>query len=128
MLAKGLSMVCRAISLCKFCLIFVTMFAMVAIGFAHRAAQPSLSPELVAYVAAGGSLSDICGTAGDEGNAPLIDCEACRISDHLGMLGSGCHTVATSTPKVFIFGFVAKRIAESQGLDPARLVRAPPQA
>lgn len=100
------------------------MIALVSVGFAHR----NMQPELAAYLAAGGSLDDICGSMGGDDIAPSSDCEACRLSDSLIHLPVCDHRIITTTDATFVFGFVAKRLIQSQGLDPARLTRAPPQA
>lgn len=118
----------RATSFGSMCLTVLTIVALVAVGFAHRFSQPSPSPAMEAYVAAGGSLSNICGIPGETDTAMVVDCDACRINDTLcaapriGPVGSA------TIQKTYVLGFVAKRIAERVDLDSARLVRAPPQA
>lgn len=104
------------------------VIALTALGFAHRTAQPALTPELSAYVAAGGALSDICGITGEPSDALHQTCDACRITDSFALSTNACSDTAKQIAKVYAFDFIAKRLAESGRLDTARLVRAPPQA
>jgi len=102
--------------------------ALISVGFAHRSAQAEPSPELADFLAMGGSLADRCGLPTGEGPSPLFECEACRIADNLTPL-PGCEWPASvELQKTRTFAFVAKRLAQSRGLDPARLTRAPPLA
>ncbi|MEP5761169.1 MAG: hypothetical protein ABJ327_18005 [Litoreibacter sp.] len=95
-------------------------------GFVHKNIQPPMVPELAAYVAAGGSIFDICGGDHQPGHEDAVDCEACRVADNLTML-QGCDRIASvELERIQTWRFIAKRLAESQGLDPARLTRAPP--
>lgn len=104
------------------------VLSMISVGFAHKSAQPNLSPDLAAFVSAGGSLTDICGPLGDSDHRRFAECEACRIADNV-MAPRGCNSpVASTIQKTLTFQFVAKRLAHSRGFDPARLTRAPPQA
>ena len=108
--------------------VIVLIAALVAVGFAHKFGRTTLTPDLAAYVATVGSLSDICGAPDGQGRAAGLDCEACRISDASIVLRN-CNTI----PPVVLdqtraFSFVAKRLRNSRRLDPARLTRAPPQA
>ncbi len=109
------------------CVVIALAIALISIGFAHRAAPTGITPELVAYVAAGGELSDICGIADGE-NLPVgLDCEACRLADNIVQSRIGC-LAHTELAETLVLAFVAKRISERNDLDPARLTRAPPQA
>jgi len=107
-------------------LVLALAIALTMIGFAHRAAPTAMTPELEAYVAAGGVLSDICGTFDGEGVPVAFDCEACRITDNV--IHSRMYGIAPAElTETLALAFVAKRIAERKELDPARLTRAPPQ-
>ena len=117
-------------TICKLRDWFVVMalaIALTSVGFAHRVAPTGITPELAAYVAAGGQLSDICGIADGENTPVAYKCEACRLTDNIAQPGIGC-VVHTELAEVLVLAFVAKRIAERNDLDPARLTRAPPQA
>lgn len=108
-------------------IVIALALALTSIGFAHRVGPSAMTPELAAYLAAGGQLSDLCGTADGEGQPAQSNCEACRISDTATVLGTPC-TEVTKPVVTRTMAFVAKRIAERSDLDPARLTRAPPQA
>ncbi len=116
-----------AVTFFRFYLLFAVTVALVAVGFAHRTAQPPLSPELAAYVAIGGAIDDICGAVDGEENATIVDCEACRLTDATSLPHRFCIALTKRNHKTVVLGFVARKIADSRGLDPARLVRAPPQ-
>ncbi|WP_299970499.1 hypothetical protein [uncultured Roseobacter sp.] len=120
-------MVQSAVRFCRVLLIVSAMIAVIAVGFAHRVAHPAASPDMIAYLASGGSLSDVCGSGGSDGTAPVA-CEACRISDAAALLTTSGGTFVATLPKCDRLRVIAKRLAEARGLDPARLVRAPPLA
>ncbi|MBY5931705.1 hypothetical protein KUV51_01735 [Tateyamaria omphalii] len=122
-------MVSRALQFCKLSLICAVMVALATIGFAHQTAQPETpSPELAAYVAAGGSLADLCGPFDGGSQVHIQKCEACRISDTALWPSGHCTDRPLTLAKIFAFSFIAKRLIERHGLDAARLVRAPPHA
>ena len=100
--------------------------AFISLGFAHKNMKPVMTPELVAYVAAGGSIADICGGDQYPDRTNTVNCEACRIADSLTVTQT-CDPVATiDLERIQRWRFISKRLAQSQGLDPARLTRAPP--
>jgi len=109
------------------CVVIALAIALTFVGFAHRAPSTGMEPELAAYVAAGGQLSDICGTVDGEGAPASFKCEACRIVDTI-VLSRTSHNVFRELVEIRTFAFVAKRIAERNDLDPTRLTRGPPQA
>lgn len=69
----------RILSRAGFGLLLVASLAMSATAFAHRATQDDPSPELLGYLAMGGTLEDLCGDAGWAHSLTGV-CEACRIS------------------------------------------------
>lgn len=104
------------------------IFAFFSFGFAHNSVPKPMSPELAAYVAAGGSISDICGGNHDSEHEQQIDCEACRITDSFVILRGCKHETPRELGIIQTWHFIAIRLSQSQGLDPARLTRAPPYA
>lgn len=106
----------------------VLAFALMAVGFAHRYDASATSPEMVDYVAAGGSLSDLCGDFDGSGRSGTVHCEACRIVETVSLAQCCALLPVVTVGKVEVFRFAAKRLRQSRGLDPARLTRAPPQA
>jgi hypothetical protein len=63
----------------KLLVVFALICAMASSGFAHRFVSQSLDPALAAYVAAGGSLEDICGPTKGSSHQIAQSCEACRL-------------------------------------------------
>lgn len=59
-------------------LTFAVLVAMTGAGFAHRYASPEVDDSLLAYVAAGGALGDICNDTG-QADAAGGHCDACRL-------------------------------------------------
>ena len=102
------------------------LFAFLTLGFAHKNIPSQMTPELAAYVAAGGSLFDLCGTDQLPEDGQTVECEACRIADSFALLRGCKQVMPVELERVEAWRFVAKTLAESQGLDPARLTRAPP--
>ena len=100
--------------------------AFVSLGFAHKDVPTPMSPELAAYLAAGGSLADICSGDHEPEHEQPIDCEACRIADSIVTMHGGKQVAPAELGVVQNWRFIAKRLSQSQGLDPARLTRAPP--
>ncbi|MFV1599033.1 MULTISPECIES: DUF2946 family protein [unclassified Phaeobacter] len=56
------------------------VLAMVGTGFAHRYDRTVHSPDYAAFVAAGGTLSDLCGDSTDPDHGARAKCEACRLT------------------------------------------------
>lgn len=116
------------VKICKPLVVVLVMLSLMAIGFAHQTSRTVQSPDMAGFLAAGGSLSDLCGTPVGDGQTTHVECKACRISDNLITLQSCASFPERITRAVLVYGFVAKRLEQSRGLDPARLTRAPPQA
>lgn len=103
------------------------IIALAASGFAHASPRMAFSADLLAYVAAGGSLDDLCGTAGEQDGARTQKCEACRLVG-VAILPRDCHGIPVRlSDQTFKLSFVAKRLHQTRPLDPSRLTRAPPQ-
>lgn len=102
--------------------------ALATSGLGHRVSAQPQSPELASYIAAGGTLADLCG--GQDGQPGLFasDCEACRLVN-AAILNPPCTGAALvlSEPARKL-SFVAKTIQNTRPADPARQPRAPPQA
>lgn len=106
-------------------LLAVLTLALVATGFAHR--LPSQQDSAVqAYLAAGGTLADLCADTNGNGDIGHPDCIACQIASTL-MPSSGTLTLRAAD-LVFVAAVVAPR--ESRALrhvpDPARSSQSPP--
>ncbi|UWR23047.1 hypothetical protein [Sulfitobacter sp. S190] len=59
-------------------LVLMSLLAITAVPFGHRAGANTPDPALAAFVALGGDLSDICGDTGSTHG--YADCFACRIA------------------------------------------------
>ena len=107
---------------------FALVFAMVFSSLAHTGMARAMSPDLAAYVAAGGSLEDLCSSASGKNGTQTKKCEVCRL------LGAALEprpclgAALVVTEKTRVLTFVAKRLHHRHPLDPTRLTRAPPQA
>ncbi|QIE45810.1 hypothetical protein G5B38_09885 [Pseudohalocynthiibacter aestuariivivens] len=106
----------------------VLCVALAAIGFAHRGTSAPRDPGLLAYLSAGGTLSDICGDVrGGKGTAGQ-GCEACRLT------GAAILPEMASVLNETYLRPRGKRIsaqyvyAPHVDLDLSRLTRAPPRA
>lgn len=104
------------------------VIALSLVGYAHEDPASELPPGLSAFISAGGSWFDLCNTGEDESHRTASNCEACRIADTLLDLHPGRGSAIAVTQKTQAQQFVAKRLAQSRDLDPARLTRAPPLA
>lgn len=100
--------------------------AFVSLGFAHKEIPAPMSPELRAYVAAGGSIDDICGADHNPDHEQALNCEACRIADAVAILREGKQVASLELEITQSWRFIAKRNSERQELDPAHLTRGPP--
>ncbi|MEB8387256.1 hypothetical protein OO012_08460 [Rhodobacteraceae bacterium KMM 6894] len=106
---------------------FAVMIAFVMSTFAHISPRAPEPAGLLAFVAAGGSLGDLCG--GDiTDDATGTKCEACRLVG-AALIPAACDMA----PEILSDGtrahmVVARDIHHARPHDPARQPRAPPQA
>lgn len=108
--------------------LFLTL-AVVMLGFGHASsAQSSLDPDLSAFIAAGGDLSDICGLPGSGDADGRAECQACRIADSAAIVANAASPLCIAEVSTQSRAAIAERVARTRDLDPARLTRAPPQA
>lgn len=112
----------------KLLTVLMVAIALAAVSLAHNQSRAPLSPELAAYVQAGGSLSAICGLKDEQDGSAQVDCDACRIADGFALTGDHHRGTSTACSFTHKLQFVAKLRHHSKPLDPARLTRAPPQA
>ncbi len=66
-------------TLMRYLTVLALLVAFATAGLSHRAASQLPDPDLVAYVQAGGALSDICGGADGGAHPGASTCEACRL-------------------------------------------------
>lgn len=112
---------------CRLLLCLSLVLAMATSGFAHRGVESGPAPELAAYLAAGGSLADLCGDVGG-GHEGVQSCAACRLIEAAFMPFEAVGVPLRLSAGTQAHVLVAKRLQRSRGLDPARLTRAPPAA
>jgi hypothetical protein len=76
-------MLTRVSWLLRACLALTLSLVLAGTGAAHRPVErPGEAAALSLFLAAGGSLEDLCHVAGDEGHGPahaLIECPACML-------------------------------------------------
>ena len=72
------------ISSLRVSLTLLLVLALASLPFAHRAtAQVQQDPAFIAFIQAGGTLSDLCDGTLEGQNHAALDCEACRIVNAL---------------------------------------------
>ena len=72
------------ISSLRVSLTLLLLLALASLPFAHRAtAQVQQDPAFIAFIQAGGTLSDLCDGPLEGQNHAALDCEACRIVNAL---------------------------------------------
>ena len=101
--------------------------ALVATGFGHR--MPSGTDTAIeAYVLAGGTAADLCGSPGDEGTLTQRDCPACQIVGAAALPDAPASIIQADL--VFVATVIAPRESRAlqRVLDPGRGMRAPPLA
>lgn len=110
-------------------MIVVSLFAAITtVGFAHKTSVSDIDPDLLAYVAAGGALEDICGASDDAPHGMTRSCDACRLVDtadcppHSAALR---HAAMVHTRQL---QHVAQLRHHAKPLDAAQQTRAPPHA
>lgn len=101
---------------------------LVSSSFAHTGFRVIPSPEIAAYLAAGGVLADICGNASDQDGTAPQKCEACRLIETVFSSSNDVCMIITLSAEMQAQTFVAKRLRQTLALDAARLSRAPPKA
>ena len=112
----------------KLLTLIVLSVALVAVSLAHKPDHAPMSPELAAFIDAGGSLSAMCLVDEEQDDGEVHDCDACRIVDGFALSSPAHAAEATSCTYTRKLQNVAKLRHHSKPLDPTRLTRAPPQA
>ena len=98
--------------------------ALMLVPFGHRAAAGHDDPALQAYVALGGSLSDLCGS--DRSQHADRGCEACRLSASLALPPVPAGAVAVDARPLAVLSRASAAIPRGERHPPAPPVRAPP--
>lgn len=104
-------------------LLAALMLALLSVPFAHRVGAAPVSPQMAQFIAAGGTLADICGM---DGYVPSTGCEACKLAATLQLpapVRLWQPDLTASAPRN-IAVFAAPRDSRSAAIPPP--VRAPP--
>ncbi|MEM9784623.1 MAG: hypothetical protein AAF899_19405, partial [Pseudomonadota bacterium] len=88
----------------------------------------TLPSDVVAYLKAGGALSDICGLTGEDDAERPVGCDACRIADNADLNRANVDTMDLAVRRTTARAFIAKEAHRRRPLDPTRLTRGPPKA
>lgn len=102
-------------------LIFVIGAALASVSYAHRITLPDT--DMAAFLELGGTLDDLCGTAGETAVDPA-SCEACRITDAMSA-GPGAQIAQFAGPSA-AWSLILASQRYDRARDPAHPGRAPP--
>ena len=106
---------------------FAVVAAMGLSGFAHTVPRTDVSPELAAYLAAGGSVADLCHDIGEDHSDRHAPCDACRLIA-AALIPRPCEGPAiTLSLRTRVQARVSESLRQARSLDPVRMTRAPPQ-
>ena len=100
--------------------------ALTATGFAHRSAALPMDADLLAYVQAGGTLSELCGDLDENGMPVAQTCEACLLVAAALLPGSDQTFVALDIRPARVQFSLGTPPTRSTDLDLSRATRAPP--
>lgn len=111
-------------ALLRLCLTFALALATAGAGLAHRAPAPG-EARLAAYTLAGGSIADLCGTAG---HAEGMVCAFCQPQEAAEAPPAPAAWRADRWPLVSANAGRPAVAAPGRVLDPSRPLRGPPAA
>ena len=109
----------------RFFLTFAVLVAMAGTGFAHRVMAADVDDSLLAYVAAGGALADICGDTGHPTRA-TGPCDACRLVDGAVVPAAAVFAPSEGHANLLHVARLATSAPVATCVNPACPVRAPP--
>ncbi|MEM8871140.1 MAG: hypothetical protein AAGE38_12120 [Pseudomonadota bacterium] len=107
---------------------FALVIALFTSGFAHTIDRAQPSPEYSAFLAAGGSLADICDAMGDGEGGGVLECEACRVIGSAVLPTVASELLLSGDQRAQKQRVVAEQWHRTRRLDHGCLSRAPPQA
>ncbi|WP_072506690.1 hypothetical protein [Phaeobacter porticola] len=110
----------------RLAMVFALMLAMASSGFAHSFNRAEASADYADFVAAGGSLSDLCGGSIDPNHATPAKCEACRLvaAAVIPSHPTGLGLISARRPAAR--ARLAEPLRQARWLDPSHPTRAPP--
>ncbi len=107
---------------------FAVMIALALSGFAHQGAGATTAPGYAAYVAAGGSIADLCGDTSGSPKSIGAKCEACRLIG-AAIVPCAATGLALHLSDPVSVGYIVPRLSVHPGRsDPSHPARAPPLA
>ncbi len=106
--------------------VLALVVALAGTAWAHRGPTIEITEDVLAYVAAGGSLDDLCGP---EGNAAFAHqtCDACRLVDAVSLAGASECILSRAVLAEAGVGLPAGSQTFPSIHDPVRQSRAPPR-
>lgn len=114
-------------SFLRLALVFVFGCAMITMTLAHRTNVQVPDGDMLAFLQAGGTLAELCGSFGENGEGTTQDCEACRLIDTVAKPS----TADAMDIQYRLLTEQMQRCAQARHhakpLDATRLSRAPPQ-
>lgn len=106
--------------------VLALVVALVGAAWAHRGPSLEMTEDVLVYVAAGGSLEDICASEGSAGFAHQT-CDACRLVDAVSFAGAADCPVALAVLARAGVGVPDAAQTYPSIHDPVRQSRAPPR-
>lgn len=111
---------------CKLSVVFALLVAMAGTGFAHRVTPQDVDQSLQSYLAAGGTLAELCGDAEQGSHGAGQTCDACRLVDSVLLPKASQASVSgMGRPRVACHLSPTQVVATS-AKETAHPVRAPP--
>lgn len=110
----------------RFSVVFALLVAMAGTGFAHRVVPQDLDDGLKSYLAAGGTLAELCGDAEQGSHGAGQTCDACRLVDSV-LLPKASQAPASGLGRPRVACHLSPtQVVATSAQDPAHPVRAPP--
>ncbi len=100
---------------------------MTTMTLAHRTSVQVPDGDMLAFLQAGGTLAELCGSFGESGEGMTHDCEACRLIDTLSRPSDAQVVHIQFRLQTQQMQRCAQARHHAKPLDATRLSRAPPQ-
>lgn len=110
----------------KCAVVFALLVAMAGTGFAHRVIGQDADESLLSYLAAGGTLAELCGQTDQGSHGGGQSCDACRLVDSLVVPSCVQGPASDWVPALVLFDPGAAPVLVADAQNPAHPVRAPP--
>ncbi|MFS4583535.1 hypothetical protein [Phaeobacter sp. C3_T13_0] len=110
----------------RLAMVLALALAMASTGFAHSYDRAEDSPEYAAFLAAGGTLSDLCGDISDPEHTSFANCDACRLVAAALIPSYPVTPGMCSVQRPTVGAAVIVLLRKALLRDPSRPTRAPP--